>query len=121
MPYIDAAAVRTKRAAIRTAFPRKDGWKVSVTKSRDTGVLVVFQEGPIPLTAQESGCEQVNLHYIDRFAVSPAAADVLKKAKSLANTDNYTVVESIDYGNVPKFYVNIQVGQWDRPYRVTTA
>lgn len=39
----------------------------------------------------------------------------------VANADNYTVVETSDYGCVPKLYVDIHVGQWDRPYRVTAA
>jgi len=34
----------------------------------------------------------------------------------IMNSGNYTVVEDSDYGSIPKFYINLQVGDWNRPY-----
>lgn len=121
MPYIDSDTVKSKRAAILAAFPRKAGWKVSVTKEHHSGIRVVFLDGPVPLTDRPDGYEQVNHYHIGRCAVSPEAATILGKAKDLAAAGNYTVVEDSDYGSIPKFYVEIHVGRWDRPYRVVSA
>jgi hypothetical protein len=118
MPYMPADAVAARRTAIRAAFPRKDGWDVSVTRDGHSGVLVTFKAGPVPLTASADGYEQVNPHYIDKYAVSPEAAAVLKKARAIINDGNDTLYESSDYGSIPRFYVGIHVGAFRAPYRV---
>jgi hypothetical protein len=118
MPYMPADAVAARRAAIRAAFPRRDGWDVSVTRDGHSGVLVTFRAGPIPLTASADGYEQVNPHYIDRYAVSPEAAAVLGRARDIVNAGNDTLYESSDYGAVPRFYIGIHVGAFRAPYRV---
>jgi hypothetical protein len=118
MPYMPADAVAARRTAIRAAFPRKDGWDVSVTRDGHSGVLATFKGGPIPLTAANGGYEQVNPYYIDKNAVSPDAAAVLNRVVTIINADNGTLYESSDYGSIPKFYIGIHVGAWNAPYIV---
>ena len=113
--------MKAKRQEILAAFPRKAGWKVSVTKEHHSGIRVVFLEGPVPLTDRPDGHQQINHYHIDRCAVSTEAATVFVKAKRIASAGNYTVVEDSDYGSVPRFYVSINVGRWDTPYRVVSA
>lgn len=121
MPYIDADQVKARRIAIREAFPRKAGWDVSVTRDGHSGVRVTFKSGPVPLTADPNGYEQINTYYIGDHAVSPEAASILGRAKRIVSAGNHTLYESSDYGSIPKFYVSIHVGAWDAPYRVTAA
>ena len=117
MPYIDADIVKTKRQTIRAAFPRKAGWDVSVTRRDHSTILVVFKKGPVALSAE--GYEQINTTYIRKFAPSEEAAVVLEQANTIAADGNYTLYESGDYGDIPKFYVDIHVGAWNQPYQVT--
>lgn len=116
MPYMPADAVAARRTAIRAAFPRKDGWDVSVSRRDHSTILVVFKQGPIALSNE--GYTQINPHFIRKYAPSAAAADALERANDIAKDGNYTLYESSDYGSVPKFYVDIHVGSWDRPYQV---
>lgn len=61
--------------------------------------------------------QQVNTHYIgDHY--NGVAADLLKDAKEALNTGNHdrsdSMVDHFDVG----WYININVGKWNKPYNV---
>ena len=120
MPYITSETVKAKRKELRAMFPAKAGWKLSVRKSHHSGIDVTFLRGPVALTSSEDGYQQVNHFYIDDHACSPEAAEVLKKAASVAQSGQRTIVVDSDYGSVPNYYVHLQVGRWDAPYEVVS-
>lgn len=118
MPYISSETVKAKRKELRAMFPSKDGWKLSVRKSDHSGIDVTFLRGPVALTKDDSGYQQINHFYIDRSACSEEAASVLKKAASVASAGRKTEHVCSDYGSIPTFYVHLSVGRWDSPYEV---
>jgi hypothetical protein len=121
MPYITSDAVKAKRAEIIAALPRKEGWKVSVTRDHGSTIRIVLLEGPVPLTAAANGYEQVNPYHAEEWAPSAKAAAILRKVLKIAFAGNRTLYEDSDYGNIPAFYVNLNVGKWDLPYKVVTV
>ncbi len=118
MPFISPDNVKAKRTAINNAFPRKDGWKVSVTRPSSMEVRVAFLKGPLALTADAKGYQDVNTTHIDKVACSPEAAAVFHQTYQIINEGNGPAYESADYGTIPKFYTSIHVGAYDNAYEV---
>jgi len=115
MPYISTEAVKEKRKAIRAALPE---YKVSVRRRDGSSVDVVIVEGPVDAPDGKT-YTQVNRHYIDRhYADHPEWLRVLKTVKTIASSGMSGGFEDSDYGYVPGHYVNINIGEWDRPYEV---
>jgi hypothetical protein len=117
MPYISSDTMKAKRKELRTAFP---GFKLSVTKSNHSGISVAFMEGPVKMTNSPEGYEQVNHFYLHdpSYSLDPFVAALLQKATDIASRGVHTVTVDSDYGNIPSFYVNLQIGKWNKPYTV---
>ncbi len=120
MPYITSEDVKAKRKELRAAFP---GFKLSVTKSNHSGINVAFMEGPVKMTNSPDGYQQINHFYLHdpRYSLDPFVAALLQKAADIASRGKRTQHVDADYGNIPNFYVHIQIGKWDKPYVVREA
>lgn len=103
------------REKIKKEFP---DFKFSITK-KDNGVRIAILSAPINLlegTENERKYTSVNNFYIDEhYKDYPEVRDALKKIDSIAS-EGVTYHETGDYGRQPNFYVDITIGQWDKPF-----
>lgn len=117
MPYITKEQVKTKREAIKKAFPSKDGWKFSIT-SDFSSIYVAIMESPIRF-GEDGSYEQLNHFYLDNYTESMGeqAVTALKKINEILTSDNR--IESVDgdYGNIPNFYTNIHIAKWNKGFK----
>lgn len=110
MPYITTEQVKEIRNAIKKAFP---AYKFSVVRKHSTSVEIAIMEADIDFGVTHT---QVNHFYIkDHY--TGRQREVLQKLSDIAEGKNYTVTQDADYGAVPKFYVTIEIGQWNKPYK----
>jgi hypothetical protein len=101
--------VKTIRNELKNALP---AFKFSVTKRHYNGVSIQILSGPAKLT--EQGYENVNVYYI-----SEQPEGVKKNVLNVINTiasEGVTYRETGDYGTQPDFYVNIKIGDYNKPY-----
>lgn len=116
MPYISTEEVKGKRQLIKAAFPQ---FKFSIRKLDHMKISVTILSGPIQMTNNENGYEQVNHHWIDEhYNDRPQVKDVLKGIYQIISVGQKELVYDMDYGSVPTFYIGISIGDWDRPYKV---
>jgi hypothetical protein len=110
MPYIDKNQVAEIRKDLKSTFPN---FKFSVTRSDYSGVRIVVLSGDIEF---DFDYRSINHYHLDTN-YKGAAYSFLKLLCDYATKDQYVLVEDGDYGSVPNFYVNIHVGDWDKPYK----
>jgi hypothetical protein len=116
MPYITKEQVAAKRAALKKALPN---FKLSVRNRDYSKIDVAIMSGPIEMTQDPRGYEQVNHFWIDsHYEDRPEIKEVLNTINRICKEDQRELVYDGDYGSVPTFYVGISIGQWDRPYEV---
>lgn len=112
MPHITNEIVSQKRKEIKTAFPN---WKFSITKRHHSTLCVDILEADIKLTEKEY--ESVNQYYIkDHYKDNPEVRDVLQKIADIMLKGEEIVSHDGDYGAIPNFYVDLSIGQWDKPF-----
>lgn len=120
MPYISKEEVANRRRAIKNALL---GFKCSVTRDGSNCIKVAILEGPINLLPPEDrqrGHVGVNPYYYRRdFAMMPEAADVLDRVMEIAATGRIEESTDSDYGSIPTFYLSVEIGKWDQPYKTT--
>lgn len=118
MPFISSAEVKTIREELKKTFPE---YKLSVTCENHSTVRVSIMEGPMEF---EEGHEQINHYYInEHYKDRPNQAEMLSKVLSVieGKKEVRIVSRDTDYGDWPNYYINIQVGKWDRPYKRKAA
>jgi len=117
MPFITKEEIAKRRKAIKAALP---GFKVSVRTMDHCGIAVTIQEGPISMPVDSRGYEQVNPYYYkEHYKQNPEVVRVLDQVMAIAASDQEESFYDGDYGSVPNFYVQLSIGNWDRPYQVT--
>lgn len=113
MPYLSKENIARKRSLIRKAFP---GFKISVINRHHTQIHVTFKEGPIDMGSYE----QVNhFYYREHYADNPQVLSVLDRVMAIISPDQEEVIYDSDYGSVPNFYISLNIGSWDAPYKQT--
>jgi hypothetical protein len=112
MPYISNEQVKAIREQLKKALP---AYKFSVTKEHYTGVRIAILSGPVKLSDRDH--EQVNQFYIKEHYTG-TVKKVLQTVCDIATKDQHEQQYDIDYGSIPNYYVNIAIGQWDKPYIV---
>ena len=120
MPYISTESVKRIRETIKKEFPE---FKFSITKHHHSSVHVHILSGPIEMITNTDGhrYESVNQFYIaEHYKDFPEVRDILLKIYKIVNEGNYAEVWDGDYGAVPSFYVNIRIGDYDKPYEIKT-
>lgn len=114
MPYISTEEVREIRKNIRKELPE---FKVSVTKDHHSSVCVSLMEGPVDFKGDHI---QVNHYwYKDHYKDQPEVVEIFSKIlDTIYKCKNQkTLVVDGDYGAVPNYYIDINVGKWDKPYK----
>jgi len=118
MPYVTKEHIIDVRETLKKEFPKI---KFSVRRNGSSTISVSIMSAPIDMLIQEDGVgksyQQVNHFYIgDHYNEYPKIRDVLQKVYSIMNNGNRTICEDADYGNVPSFYCDLSIGQWDKPF-----
>ena len=116
MSYISVEQVAAKRKAIKEAFPN---YKISVRNCNHSKIQATILAGPIALTNNPNGYENVNHFYIkDNYRDRPETAQVLQGIIDILKEDQSELTYDGDYGSIPTFYVGISIGDWDKSYQV---
>lgn len=114
MPYITTERVKEVRNQLKKEFPKI---KFSVTREHYSGIRIVVRSAPFNMLTNGKNYEQVNEFYIkENYKDNPLVRDTLLRIKEIANTGNGELVYDSDYGSVPRFYVWINIGEFDRPF-----
>ncbi len=122
MPYITTEQVKTIRAALKKHFPFV---KMSIRKQHCSTVCVTILQSTIDfgLTEQHNH-QQVNPFWIEKnYEHLPEARDFLLKLKETIESAHECreVSYDYDYGSIPNYYIDIDIGQWDKPYQKLSA
>lgn len=122
MAYIDTDTVKQIRTHLKSAFPRKDGWKFSVRKEHYSSLHVTILESPLKFTEDEAEHRTVNEYYLERYSNT----EVLKEIVAIMNgkyfekgKQNFNHSDAMtDYFHVG-WYVNLHLGDWNKPLKYT--
>jgi hypothetical protein len=107
MPYISTESVAAKRALLKKAFPE---YKLSITRVHSSTICVDIMGGPIELTDAQVNVFYAHEHYEgEAKRVICGIIDIIKAGEKIISPDT-------DYGNVPNFYYEVNIGKWDKPY-----
>lgn len=113
MPFISSDNVKAIRTELKATFPEL---KFSVTRKHHNSVDIKILTGNLPEIPE--GYNQVNQYHIpEHYKDQPEWKDVLIKVDEIAERKNGVLVVDSDYGTVPNYYVDISIGEWDKPYR----
>lgn len=114
MPYISTKQVAEKRALLKVILPE---WKISVRQRDHSCICASLMEGPLEIKNADQGSISVNHFYIpSHFGDQPALCDVLVMVNEILGENCKIEYTDGDYGNIPTFYVSIEIGKWDKHY-----
>lgn len=114
MPFISKEQVKEIREEIKRAFPQ---FKFSIVNNNYDCVNISIIEGNIPFH-NVRGYQQVNRFHIDTFYKDqPEWLEVLQKINNIASKNCKMVLEDSDYGSIPNYYIHINIGKWNIPYK----
>lgn len=102
---INTERVKAIRNELKAAFPDV---KFSVRRHHHSSVEIAVMKSPY----NWGETRNVNPYYLN-LQGNP---EFIEKVYSIANAGNRTVSHDGDYGDIPKFYVNIEIGKWDQPH-----
>ena len=112
MPYITSEKVAEKRKEIKKAFPN---WKFSITRKHHSTLKVVILEADIKLTEEKN--ISVNHYYVaEHYAHNTEVRDALQSILDIMMRGKEIVSVDGDYGNIPNYYVDLDIGEWDKPF-----
>jgi hypothetical protein len=119
MPYIPTETVKVKRNLLKKLLPE---WKLSVTTQHHSKINVALMAGPLDIdwdNKKYPGHEDVNHFYIEsHYKEQPELCKVLMTIKNVVSSEQKEIVYDGDYGSVPNYYVGIEIGKWDKDYKV---
>jgi len=116
MPYITKERVSEIRTELKKEFPN---FKFSITRRDSVEVKVVILSAPFNMLTCGENYECVNHFYIaEHYKETPAIMDVLLKINSIMDAGNRTITTDGDYGNIPAFYTDLSIGNWEKPFIV---
>ena len=119
MPYIPTETVKEKRVQLRKMFPNL---KLSVSTRHHSVIVVSIMEGNIPFPEDFLQYEKDQYHSINHFYIEkhfenyPKWKSVLTKIKDVIGKEQRELVYDGDYGSVPTYYIDMNIGKWDKPY-----
>lgn len=113
MPYISTEHVAEIRQELKKQFPHV---KFSVRRENYSTVEISIMESPYEWDGQENG-RNINHFYPDKYP----NAEFLKQVIAIAQRKNGVLVEDGDYGTVPKYYLSLAVGKWDKPHKTVAS
>lgn len=109
MPYISSEDVKEIRNDIKKTFPE---YKFSITRNGCSTVSICILSGPIDFGTDY---EQVNHYHISNHYEGKVKS-FLQLLADFVLKNNYVVVEDGDYGSIPKYYLDLSIGKWDKKY-----
>ena len=111
MPYISTEDVKEIRNNLKREFPN---FRFSVRRDHYSSVKVNVMSGPMDFgTTRES----VNHYWLaDHYGDRPQVLNFLQQVNQIVGLNQRELVYDGDYGSVPTYYYDIQIGRWDRPY-----
>lgn len=112
MPYISAERVKEIRNQLKKEFPDV---KFSVTRYHGSTVNIFVLAAPIKFDLPR-GYADVHYYHI-KSDYNEEQQKFLSRIRDIANQGNKTIVEDSDYGNVPNFYYNVSLGDYEKPYQ----
>lgn len=116
MPYIATETVKMIRTQLKKEFPNV---KLSVTKEHYSTLVVSVMESDIDFNVDEHA--QLNPFYIkEHWEHNPVAQEFLLKIMNVIETahEQKEITYDYDYGSVPNYYINLNIGKWDKPYKL---
>lgn len=118
MPYISTDLTKKIRQELKKEFPE---YRFSVRNRNHTGISVTILKAPFELRTDPSNTyESVNHYHIDKY-YDGEAKTVLTTILQILNQYNGTEHESVDYGSIPKYYVRLSIGSFERPFEVISS
>lgn len=117
MAYINKEETAVIRKELKAAFPK---YKFSVRNRHHTSISVSVMSGPLDFSDLSEGHKQVNQYHLEKSPDDYPKAEVKfwEKALKIINKKNFDNSDSMtDYFHVG-FYLDIEVGQYDKPYIV---
>jgi len=120
--------VKKVRQQLNEEFP---GFKFSVRNRNHSTIEISILSGPFDFSVLRGHKDvnqwdflkgtKVNHHFIDRHFGKdfPAFARFFNRVKEIANEGNGIEVVDGDYGPVPDFYLNIEIGRYEKEYEHT--
>lgn len=118
MAYVRKEEIAKKRKKVRELFPSKKGWKISITNQNLSTINVKVLQAPFQLLEDiKRDNESINYFHIES-RYSGKKRDFLLQLYKIINSGNHDNSDSMtDYFDVG-FYVNIEIGSWDKPFKV---
>jgi hypothetical protein len=111
MPYLSTEKIKEIRNEIKQTFPN---FKFSIKREHYSTVCVSVLSGPIEFGTTEASVNHFWLR--DNWGHNPQAYKFLSKLKSIMSRDMGEGYEDGDYGHIPNWYLDINIGKWDKPY-----
>lgn len=122
MPYISSELVKERGIIIKKSFPE---FRFSIKTVHSSTMSVSIMSGPeLDLEWEEgeynNGYESVNHFYInDHYEEkSPKLNQMLLEIYEIMSSSQRELVYDGDYGSVPNYYVDINIGSWNKKYEV---
>lgn len=112
--YVSKEKMKQVQQDIKKEFPE---FKFSIRKENYSTVNVSIMSGPISLTDKENGYETINPYwYKYHYKDNPVLLEFFTKLFDIINVGNFDKSDPMsDYFHVG-FYVDLTIGQWDKPY-----
>ena len=124
MAYLTKEMVSSKRAALKAAFPLKAGWKFSVRNRNHSTLCVTVVEFPkdydfpghISVNPYGKMDPEAPVYREKGFSIGEKEVEALEKMKSIMRGDDWYDNSDImtDYFDTA-FYMNLEVGTWEKP------
>lgn len=119
MPYIPTETVKEKRLQLRKMFPNL---KLSVQTRNHSVIVVSIMEGNLEFPEDLIQHENEHYHSVNHFYIEenfknyPEWKKILMEIKNVIGKEQRELVYDGDYGSVPTYYVDMNIGKWDREY-----
>ena len=102
---------------LKTIVPK--GWKYSLRVRNHSAIVLTIRRGPAELLkdSDEDNHAKINHYYIEK-RYEGKVLETMKEIIAALNLDNYDNSDAMtDYFDVGH-YVEVQIGEWDKPFVV---
>lgn len=122
MAYISTEEVKAIRDDLKIKFPRKEGWKLSVTRKHGSSIVISFMEAPVNLDPKGKGNFDVNPYwYEEHYEDYPILLNTIKKTLECVSSVKVQIDRNAgdmgaDYGDC-NFFHDISIGKWSQDFK----
>jgi hypothetical protein len=124
MPYIETETVKAIRTKIKTTFPN---FKFSVTREHYSSVRIVILKSDIPwndfiehMEHKPANYFTINPYWLkENYANKPKIIEFISDITNIVHGLEHPeiICEDGDYGSIPNYYLNILIGDYNKPYK----